>query len=73
MFLIEYHYPKSDVNCEGDYWEVRLISDGKMIKGYGDYYHDKGSEKISAFIEGINYVTGNKPVVETTHIADLED
>ncbi len=46
-------------HCEdeigGDEWEIHLELDGKIIVEYGDYYHDKGSEKVKGFIDGYTY------------------
>lgn len=71
--VIERHYPKSDTECEGEYWKVNVFIDDVLAKVYGDYYHDKGLCKAKAFIEGIVFVTKHKVPVEYTNIADLED
>jgi hypothetical protein len=36
----------------GDYLEVRLLLNGEHITTFGDEYHDKGSEKVEAYVEG---------------------
>jgi len=70
--LIEFHYSKDDPDCSGDYYEVWIKDGGKIIQKYGDYYHDKGAEKASAFIDGLSHVTGVRYPVKYKHIADLE-
>lgn len=42
----------------GDYWGVDVKIDGKLVKEYGDYYHDKGSEQAIGFVAGLRYALG---------------
>ena len=40
----------------GDYACVALYDkDGKRIVEFGDYYHDKGQEKMEGFVAGMAY------------------
>ena len=60
-------FDKNDENCSGDYCEVKLLIDEKLAITYGDYYHDKGSEKIEGFIDGLKWVFSKKfQVIEVT-------
>lgn len=52
-----YNREDEDIPAEeylgGDYYCVGLYGDDKqLIQGYGDYYHDKGQEKLEGFING---------------------
>lgn len=53
---------------DGDYWEINIYVDGKLARTYGDYYHDKGSEKSEAFVDGIAFAIGETPEVEHTEV-----
>lgn len=67
------HYPKSDPDCDGDYYDIELLSEtGMVIVEYGDYYHEKGEEKMEGFIEGVEWVLGEKVKVERVDVADRE-
>ena len=74
MFTIIYHYPKSDDRCMGDYWTVDVCLNDSILTSYGDYYHDKGGEKATAFIQGYG-LGANLDVTPTVHkqIADVDD
>jgi hypothetical protein len=59
------YYPKSDEDFDGDYVSVALFDEnGKEIVSYGDYYHDKGDEKMEGFIDGLKYILGQDIVIE---------
>lgn len=36
---------------DGDYYQVFLVLNGHVLVHYGDYYHDKGSDKAGGFID----------------------
>jgi len=73
VITIEFHYPKSDRKHEGDYWQIHIKGGSELLKTYGDYYHDKGYEKALGFIDGVEYVSGNKIKTKVKHVSDLED
>ncbi|KKN53952.1 hypothetical protein LCGC14_0596900, partial [marine sediment metagenome] len=54
-FIIYNVYPKED-DIGGDEWGIYLVLNGEIIVKYGDYYHDKGSEKALGFIDGYTYI-----------------
>ena len=59
-------------NFGSDELGVRLWIDGEQIAEFGDYYHDKGSEKAEGFIAGYCYAKGIQwdGNYETEEIAD---
>ncbi len=59
VFIIYGVYPSVD-EFGGDEQEIHLELDGKIIAKYGDYYHDKGSEKARGFIDGYAYAKNLK-------------
>lgn len=56
-FVIYYLYPDKN-NMHGDEWGIEVELNGEVIVEYGDYYHDKGSERAKGFIDGVIYVKG---------------
>jgi len=58
-FIIYSVYPNED-NIGGDEWGIDLEVNGELIAQFGDYYHDKGSEKAVGFIKGYAYIKGWK-------------
>lgn len=42
----------------GDYNSVEVAFDGKTVASFGDYYHDKGSDRAKAFIQGAEFALG---------------
>jgi hypothetical protein len=66
------HYEKSDKKFMGDYSDIELFIDDKLVKTFGDYYHDKGSEKVEAFIEGVEWATGASLKVTKKQVADRD-
>lgn len=70
--LIVTHFSKEDKNLNGDYYDIELFIDDQLVKKFGDYYHDKGSEKVEAFIEGIEWATSKSVKVEHKKIADRD-
>jgi hypothetical protein len=63
-------YPMYDVMCTGDYLNVTVEMNGKVLKEYGDEYHDKGRHKALAFAEGYKYYseTNDLTGVRITHL-----
>ena len=54
--LITEHYNKEDKLFERDYLSIDIEVDGQLIKEYGDYYHDKGYEKMLGFLDALKYL-----------------
>lgn len=66
------HYSKGDPSCYGDYYDIELLSEtGMVIVEYADY-HNRGQEKMEGFIEGVEWVLGEKVTIEKKNIADRE-
>ena len=59
-FLAVAQYENKD-DFGGDEFGVYLEIDGKKVVDYGDYYHDKGSEKVVGFVDGYCFALGIKP------------
>ncbi len=70
------HYAEDDTDFGGDYYSVDILdAGGNVIARFGDYYHDKGDEKVEGFIQGVNWIlgmTGKELEVERENIADGE-
>lgn len=66
------HYQIEDTECNGDYYDIELFIDGKLVKEFGDYYHEKGDVKVEAFLEGIKYATKKKMTVTNEKVADRD-
>lgn len=64
------HFCSDDVECDGDYCQVDLMIDDKVVKSWGDYYHDNGSEKCASFIEGMKFVQGSSILIHNIDVAD---
>lgn len=47
-------------DCGGDYSEVAVILDNKVLVKYGDHYHDKGKETAIGFVDGFNFISDIK-------------
>lgn len=66
------HYSKGDPSCYGNYYDIELLSEsGMVIVEYGNH-HDHGEEKIEGFVEGVEWVLGEKVKLERVDIADRE-
>lgn len=70
--LIVTHFTKDDEDCGGDYYDIEVFVDGKLAAEYGDYYHDKGSEKAEAFVDGVNFICGANIVPQERSVADRD-
>ena len=66
------HFAKDDPDCFGDHVDIELIKDGEVIQNYGDYYHDKGQEKVEGFIAGMEYALGATVHLIIKKVADRE-
>lgn len=66
------HYPTDDPDCGGDYANIDIVdAKGKTIAAYGDYYHDKGQEKVQGFLDALRYLKLLGKVKEK-NVADVE-
>ncbi len=66
------HYAKDDPKCSGDYNDVELFIDGNLVEAFGDHYHDKGSIKAEAFLEGAEWAIGKEFTVVREKVADRD-
>jgi major membrane immunogen (membrane-anchored lipoprotein) len=57
-----YDEEDKDEDFGGDCQGVDIYIDGKLVKSYGDYYHDKGEEKAEGFIDGVAYILGRNRI-----------
>ena len=64
------HFCSDDLECDGDYCQVDLIINDKIIRSWDDYYHDKGAEKCVSLIEGVEFVQCSSILVHNIDIAD---
>ena len=54
VFIIYSVFPSED-DIDGDYWWIEVVLNDIVLVKFGDYYHDKGSEKAIGFIKGYAY------------------
>lgn len=67
------HYSERDKNCGGDYREIEIFMDDKLVETYGDHYHDKGRDKSEGFYDAVNLLLQEVEWDwETVQIADYE-
>lgn len=64
------HYEKNDNQFWGDYLSVEVRINGKRVRHYGDYYHDKGNVRAEAFVDGIAHTHPTTPEIIKTKKAD---
>lgn len=60
--LIITHYAKDDPQFVYDYCDIEIFVDGKLVKEYGDYYHDNGKEKVEGFIDAYKDIYGKDTI-----------
>lgn len=60
------HFPTDDEDCNGDYYDVEVQIDGKVVASFGDYYHDKGQDKAEAWKDG--YIAAMEQLAPTTQV-----
>ena len=72
--LIRTHYGLDDPQFMGDYYAVELFFDDDPIPvlSYGDYYHDKGKEKVEGIVDLLKYLSGNTIEITKENVADYE-
>lgn len=46
------YYPDEEPNFDADYSALWVSLNGELLDQFGDWYHDKGDEKVGAFIKG---------------------
>ena len=71
------HYPKSDPEMWGDYYDVDIYisaPDGREYgMQYGDHYHNRGIDKAEGFVDALKTLYGDKLPVLKVRLADRED
>jgi hypothetical protein len=78
VITIRTHYLREDTEFIYDYASVDVLVDGAVAVSYGDYYHDKGSEKAQGFVAAVEWLHANKhltdPKLEIKHeeVADYD-
>jgi hypothetical protein len=62
-----------DEDCSGDYCGVEIYQDKNLIQTYGDYYHDKGYEKMEGFFDALSWIQGQevKPEIKGEACFDM--
>lgn len=73
---IRTRYAVDDPEMKSDYCAIDIYVNGIHKQSYGDYYHDKGYDKmqgwLNGFINGISLFDGELNKVIYTHKADYE-
>ena len=70
------HYPQSDKEMDGDYYDVGIDfhrGNDVFYQEYGDSYLDKGREKAEGFVDALKCLYGHKLPVLKIQVADRED
>ena len=44
------HYPVSDPECHGDYWDIEMFIEGDLFLEFGDDYHNKGQAQVEGVL-----------------------
>lgn len=61
-FIGTTYFMEDDEDFSGDYsWIELRRPNGELVVWYGDYYHDKGSEKMDGFLDGVKFAL-NRPI-----------
>ena len=58
---IKKHFAEEDTECISDYIDIEVFVDDELVYTAGDWYHDKGDEKVEGFIEGYIKRSGFNP------------
>lgn len=62
------YYPKDDEDFSGDYSRVVIKINGKIVRQYGDAYHEKGDTRAESFLDGVGFVTSYpEPIYSDKH------
>ena len=69
------HYSIEDPEFYGDYGSIQIFINGDLAIEYGDYYHDKGQEKVDGFLDALRFLSKKEKIiglinVEKEEIAD---
>lgn len=59
------NYCSDDPKFSGDFCEVDIYIDEQLVISYGDYYHDKGWEKVEGFLDAVGYLVPNVEIKKT--------
>lgn len=52
QIVVTTHYSPNDIG--GDYRKVTIKINGCQVRTFGDYYHDKGDQKASAYLSALD-------------------
>lgn len=47
------YFREDDFDFGGDYDGIRIFENGKVIRTYGDHYHDKGRERSQGYLDAL--------------------
>jgi len=70
------HYPKSDREMWGDYYDVTIdvtLDTKTYHQEYGDHYHEKGVSKAEGFVDALRLIYGSKFPAIRYNVADRDD
>jgi len=70
--ITEHFSKEHDPKCYGDYCEVTIEVDGKLVRTYGDHYHDKGAERAEGYKDALKDYCDPQVTVEHASVADWE-
>ena len=69
--IVTTHFSEDDTDFGGDYFSIDIkTEDGTEVTSFGDQYHDKGEDKVDAFVEGVEWATGQEVEIERVCVAD---
>ena len=72
LFAI-WHYSKEDIDCTGVYYSISLLLNNSTVKVFSNELYDHiGSDRMYAFIEGMEWATGNKIDVVHQYRNDMD-
>jgi len=67
------HFPITDQDFIGDYYDIELKMNGVVAATFGDYYHDKGEDKVKGFLSCVEYLFVKKSYeVHEVRVADRD-
>ena len=67
------HYNVDDVTCDGEYCNVDVEIDGRVVMEYGSDLEERGFERAESFIEGYVEATGLKYKISVAKINDIDE
>lgn len=67
---VHYHYAKHDIEFAVDYCSIFVYSNDVEILSFSDEYHSGGRATLDGFIQGVEWYSGKKVIVNRTNFAD---